>query len=119
MSKLNLNRQVFDKNKFKNTVDTSFSQLKEPATTQAIPSLGNVNEFFTLYSELFFQIPKFGPTNSHEFLVKESGNYINVQQNNEEIQALLQEITSLREENLQLLQTNIDLTTQIALSLNG
>lgn len=119
MSKLNLNRQVFDKNKFTNTVDTSFSQLREPAPTTQVTSLGNVEEFFTLYSELFFQISKFGPTNSHEFLVKESGDYINVQQNNEEIQALIQEITLLREENLQLLQNNINLTTQLASSLNG
>jgi len=118
MSKLNLNRQVFDKNKFTNTVDTSFSQLREPTPPTPEINLENIEEFFTLYSEIFFQIPKLGLTNSHEFLVKESGEYINFQQNNEEIQALLQEITSLREENLQLLQENINLQTQLAAS-NG
>jgi len=111
MEKVNLNRQVFDKNKFAQTVDTSFSQL---GPTQPDPSFFDINlatqaDFFTLYDKFFFEIPKEGDTNSHAYLVQESSNYIGANQVNEEIQALLQEITDLREENLSLRQENVDL----------
>lgn len=111
MEKVNLNRQVFDKAKFNETIDTSFSQL---GTTPPDPSFFDINlatqaDFFTLYDKFFFEIPKEGATNSHAYLVQESSNYIGADQVNEEIQALLQEITDLREENLTLRQENIDL----------
>jgi len=54
-----------------------------------------------MYNELFYEIPLLGD-NSHEFLVKTSGEYINFDQNSEIIEALQQEITALREESLQL-----------------
>jgi hypothetical protein len=114
MSRLNLNRQVFDKNKFKSTVDTSFTQLKNPVSETPQEEGGNVEEFFILYSNLFYQIPKFGESNSHEFLIKESSNYINFSLISEDIKALTEEINSLREENLRLLQQNITLITQVA-----
>ena len=44
------------------------------------------------------EIPSNGETNSHEFLVKNSGEYINFDQIAEEILALQQEIAGLREE---------------------
>ena len=62
----------------------------------------DVNQFFQLYNDLFYEIPSNGETNSHEFLVKTSGEYINYDQIQEEIEALRQEITGLREENLEL-----------------
>jgi len=108
---VNLSRQVFNKQKFNNTVDTTFSEL---GVQQQDPSffdlnLATVDDFFTLYNRLFFEIPKEGAINSHTFLVKESGDYVGAQQVNEEIQALLQEIADLREENLTLRQANADL----------
>ena len=111
METVNLNRQVFNKQKFNNTVDTTFSEL---GVQQQDPSffdlnLATVDDFFTLYNRLFFEIPKEGAINSHTFLVKESGDYVGAQQVNEEIQALLQEIADLREENLTLRQTNAGL----------
>ena len=111
METVNLNRQVFNKQKFNDTVDTTFSEL---GVQQQDPSffdlnLATVDDFFTLYNRLFFEIPKEGAINSHTFLVKESGDYVGAQQVNEEIQALLQEIADLREENLTLRQANADL----------
>ena len=108
---VNLSRQVFNKQKFNNTVDTTFSEL---GVQQQDPSffdlnLATVDDFFILYNKLFFEIPKEGAINSHTFLVKESGDYVGSQQVNEEIQALLQEIADLREENLTLRQANADL----------
>lgn len=111
METVNLNRQVFNKQKFNDTVNTTFSEL---GVQQQDPSffdlnLATVDDFFTLYNRLFFEIPKEGNINSHTFLVKESGDYVGAQQVNEEIQALLQEIADLREENLTLRQANADL----------
>jgi hypothetical protein len=54
---------------------------------------------------LFFTIPKLGDINSHEYLIKTSTDYIGVsQQTNDTIQALVEEVTSLRQENLGLQQ---------------
>lgn len=105
---IKLNRQVFDKNKFNETVDTSFSQLvdKTPPPTFEI-DLATVEDFFTLYDKFFFEIPKEGDINSHRFLFTESGDYINAELISEEVQALLQEIVELRQENLELRQEQI------------
>ena len=69
--------------------------------------MATVEDFFTLYDNFFFEIPKEGDINSHRFLFKESGDYINAELINEEIQALLQEIVELRQENLELRQEQI------------
>ena len=111
METVNLNRQVFNKQKFNDTVDTTFSEL---GVQQQDPSffdlnLATVDDFFILYNRLFFGIPKEGDINSHTFLVKESGDYVGSQQVNEEIQALLQEIADIREENLELRKENVNL----------
>jgi hypothetical protein len=66
---------------------------------------------------LFFDIPKFGETNSHEYLIKTSQEYIGTSALvNDEIQALVDEITELRQENLDLQQ---QLLSSITPSVNG
>jgi hypothetical protein len=60
-----------------------------------------VNQFFEYYTELFYEIPAFGATNSHEYLVITSGDYINFEGDNAEIQALQNEIAQLRKDLLQ------------------
>jgi len=98
-----LNRQVFDKAKFKETVDTEFSQLVDRSDLQFFDlNLATVGDFFNLYNKLFYEIPKEGEINSHAFLAKESGEYVDFLKNNEEVQALIDEITELRQENLNL-----------------
>ena len=113
MENVNLNRQVFNKQKFNDTVDTTFSELgvQEQDLSFFDLNLATVDDFFILYNKLFFEIPKEGAINSHTFLVKESGDYVGSQQVNEEIQALLQEISDVREENLELRKDNIKLIT--------
>ena len=114
MENVNLNRQVFNKQKFNETVDTEFSELgvEEPDLGFFDLNLATVDDFFILYNKLFFEIPKEGAINSHTFLVKESGDYVGSQLINEEIQALLQEITDTREENVELRQDNVDLIVE-------
>ena len=108
-STINLNKQVFEKQQYQQVIDTSFTELTvgNTTTTSTVPT-PTVSEFFTYYNQLFYQIPKTGETDSHEYLVKQSGEYIGGAQNNEEVIALLQEITALREENLQLQQQIIN-----------
>jgi hypothetical protein len=75
-----------------------------PVTPESIPSI-SVAEFFNNYQEIFFQIPKFGDINSHEYLIKTSQEYIGSNQlTDDTIQALIEEVTQLRQENLDLQQ---------------
>ena len=101
----NLSREVFPKSQYQNTIDTSFSQLITPASEVTASALPTVDQFFDYYNQLFFDIPKLGETNSHEYLIKTSVEYIGeTPTNNSEIQALLEEITELRGQVLSLSQ---------------
>ena len=98
MEKVTINRQVFDKSQFDKTINTNFTQL-----TSSLPPInstptvdGTVDGFFSLYDSLFFDIPKFGDLNSHQYLATTSGAYIGGEQINESIQLLLDEIAALR-----------------------
>jgi hypothetical protein len=95
---------IYDKNQYERVINTSFTQLVQPQITSSIPSI-SVQEFFQNYQELFFSIPKFGDINSHEYLIKTSGEYIGSTNTNDDlIQALIDETTQLRQENLTLQQ---------------
>tara|TARA_R110002153_G_scaffold269971_1_gene435977 strand:- start:1403 stop:1753 length:351 start_codon:yes stop_codon:yes gene_type:complete len=100
--KVNLNKDSFAINQYERVIDTSFSQLIEPDSVIAIEQLPTVDEFFENYNTLFFQIPKTGE-NSHEELIVKSTDYIGFKPLNDEIQALQEEITSLK---TQLLEAN-------------
>jgi len=87
------------------TINTSFSEFAPTVTAQTINAAApTVSEFFTDYSTLFYEIPKTGDINSHEYLVKQSSEYIGGAAINSDIEALQAEITNLRQENLQLQQ---------------
>jgi hypothetical protein len=106
MEQVNLNKNVFLKDQYEKVIDTSFTQLVQPAATSSVvpPSI-SVAEFFQNYQELFFSIPKFGNANSHEYLIKTSTDYIGSNQSiDTTTQALIEEITQLRQENLSLQQ---------------
>ena len=104
MDKLKLNKQVQNKNQYEKVIDTTFSQLNGNINAAEEDSIVSVEEFFSLYEQLFFEIPKFGESNSHEYLVKTSSDYIDFNANADEIQALIDEITTLRQQNLELNQ---------------
>ena len=100
-----LQKQVYDRNQYKQVIDTSFTQLVQPTTQDTSSALPSVNQFFDYYNQLFFDIPKFGEVNSHEYLIQTSQEYIGLSNVvNDEIQALIDEVTELRQENLELQQ---------------
>lgn len=110
-------KRVYDKNQYQKVIDTSFTQLVQPVTSNTGSTLPSVNQFFDYYNQLFFDIPKFGETNSHEYLIKTSTEYIGASSTvNDELQALIDEITELRQENLDLQQ---QLLSSITPSVNG
>ena len=112
---ITFNRQVFNKSKFNDTVDTEFTQLiQTPDETFFDVNLATVEDFFTIYGNLFFDIPQLGDSNSHQFLIRQSTEYIGLEEQNATIQALLDEITELREENLEIRKQNLDLVEQFS-----
>jgi hypothetical protein len=114
---IKLIKRVYDKNQYQKVIDTSFTQLVQPTTQNTGSALPSVNQFFDYYNQLFFDIPKFGETNSHEYLIKTSQEYIGVSAVvNDELQALINEITELRQENLDLQQ---QLLSSITPPVNG
>ena len=105
MSNVNINKQVFDKIAFENTVNTSFTELTSSVSITPTQSLPSVQEFFEYYNDLFYTIPKFGSADSHEYLVLTSQQYIGSTSTDQEvIDALIAEVTELRQENLDLQQ---------------
>ena len=103
--RINLNRKVYNKSDYLKTIDTSFNELLPPTPIVEKDSI-TVEQFFDYYDQLFFDIPKTG-INSHNTLIQQSSEYVGDEQTNEEIEALVQEINSLRD---QLLQNQTDLT---------
>ena len=105
MAQVDLSKTVFEKRQYQKVIDTSFSQLVQPeATASVVAPTISVAEFFSNYQSLFFEIPKFGDINSHEYLIKTSQQYVGDFANDDTIQALIEEITQLRSENLTLQQ---------------
>ena len=94
--KVNLDKEVYPKRQYEQVINTSFSQLVPPSESVAVDQPPTVEEFFQDYDTLFFQIPKTGATNSHEYLIQQSSEYIGYVPQNEEIIALTEEITALR-----------------------
>jgi hypothetical protein len=110
MSQIPIEKQVFNKNTFGKVVNTQFNQLINNQTTETQPTF-TIDDFFTLYEQLFYQIPKEGDINSHRFILQKEADYLGVIVNEEDIQALLDEITSLRQQVLDTQSTLKDLTT--------
>jgi hypothetical protein len=101
---IDLNKSVFNKRDYNKTIDTSFTQLGVKSIQQQLDEQPTIQEFFSMYNTLFYQINEFGPTNSHEYLIKTSSEYINFEDNDEIIQALQNVIAQLREELLETQQ---------------
>jgi hypothetical protein len=113
---VSLNKQVFDKNQYTKVIDTSFKQLGVQTIQEQLNQQPTVDEFFALYNDLFYNIPELGATNSHEYLIKTSSEYINYTTNQEIIDALQAEIAQLRIELLDSQKQVIQLQTGTTLA---
>ena len=97
---IQMSKEVYGKITFPRVIDTEFTEFISPATSSFEPT---VPEFFQFYEDLFYQIPVEGEVNSHEYLVKRSGEYLGGGVLSDNERAYIDEINSLRQ---QLLETN-------------
>ena len=110
MSQIPIEKTVFDKVIFGKVIDTQFHQLLNNQNAGETPTF-TLEDFFQLYENLFYQIPKEGDTNSHRYIIEKEAEYLGVIINQDDIQALLNEITTLRQQVLDS-QTAFDQLTK-------
>ena len=107
-------RAIYNKDRFPKVIDTQFKEFA--ILTPVAPEL-TIDEFFTLYEELFSSIPKEGDINSQRYILNKTAEYLGVRlADDTNIDVLLQEITTLRQQLLTIEAENIKLLQQ---SLNG
>lgn len=109
MTQISLDKNIFNKDEFNKLVDRSFKQLINQVPTD---TTFTIDDFFQLYEDIFDQIPREGDTNSHRYILDKEAEYLGVQTSETDVQALLDEITSLRQELLDTNKTLLDLTQQ-------
>lgn len=108
-----IQKTSYAKSTYTQVIDNSFTQLVPPPPEVVVEP--TVDEFFVLYNNLFFDIPKTGETNSHEFLIQKSSEYIDKDPLSEEFKALLEEVNNLRQQLLDANKEIIELKTQQSL----
>jgi hypothetical protein len=109
MSQIPVQKTVFSKDSYNRVINTQFSQL----ITQEDETLSfSVDDFFELYDQLFYQIPRDGETNSHQYILQREADYLGISISQDDVQALLDEITSLRQQVLDTQTIINDLTKQ-------
>tara|TARA_R110000796_G_scaffold10250_3_gene34258 strand:- start:1580 stop:2098 length:519 start_codon:yes stop_codon:yes gene_type:complete len=117
-NKIDLKKDVFSKAQYTKTIDTKFNELGVKTVSEQLQDETSIEEFFQLYNSLFYEIPSEGSTNSHRYLVEQSGEYINFDETLEEIDALRQEIAILRTDLLAQQIKNIEMETGQSLGIN-
>lgn len=105
--KVTLNKIDFDNVQFQRVINTKFSQVIPNTVPQPENPIITTIDFFEAYNDLFYQIPKTG-SNSHQTLIQKSSDYTGAQQSNDQIQALIAEITTLRLNSLDASKTSIE-----------
>lgn len=106
MQPINLSKTVYGRTTYTKVIDTQFSELYTPVSASDQPTQISVEQFFDLYEQLFFLIPATGAVNSHQYLVKQSKEYLGADALTDTEQAYIDEINSLRQ---QLLEANINI----------
>ena len=109
MSQISVQKTVFNKDTYGRVIDTQFRQLINQDGVDETPSF-TIDDFFQLYEDLFYQIPKEGDSNSHQYILQKEADYLGISISQDDVQALLDEITLLRQQVLETQQTVNDLT---------
>lgn len=104
-----IKKTVLDKSSGERVVSREFTTFTQPVEDVQL----SIEDFFIEYERLFFEIPVAGDIQSHEFIVKRSSEYSGFEKDTEEVDSLLEEIEGLRQQNLELEQTVVDLEIQL------
>jgi hypothetical protein len=110
MSQIPIQKIVFNKDAYSKVIDTQFHQLITQETEETLSF--TIDDFFILYEQLFYQIPVEGDTNSHQYILQKEAEYLGISINQDDVQALLDEITSLRQQVLDTQTIINELTKQ-------
>jgi hypothetical protein len=97
MSQIPVQKTVFNKDTYERVINTQFKQFLNSNVEEEQPSF-TIEDFFQLYENLFFLIPKEGEINSHQYILSREAEYLGVDINQDNVQALIDEITSLRQQ---------------------
>jgi hypothetical protein len=96
MTSIKVDKTILGRNE--SVLDTNFSFFSR---INATPDF-TIEDFFQLYEELFYQIPKEDEVESHRYILNKEAEYLGVKLADDlDIQALLDEITSLRQQLLE------------------
>jgi len=109
-NEVRIKKTVYNKDEFNKVVDNEFKTFTQPVEAESGLS---IEEFFTEYRKLYYEIPLQGD-DSHTTLIIESSKLVEFEKDTEDIQPLLDEIAILREQNNELNQQLFDLEQQIA-----
>ena len=77
---IDLGKTTFSRKNFEKVVDNRFKQLLN--NQAVVDDVFTIDDFFQLYEDLFFQIPKEGDAQSHHFILNQKGPVFNVYNNN-------------------------------------
>ena len=108
MSQIPVQKTVYNKDTYGRVINTQYSQFLNQNAVEETLSF-TIDDFFQLYDELFYQIEKEGDVNSHRYILQREADYLGVSISQDDIQALLNEITSLRQQVLEAQTTINDL----------
>lgn len=97
---IRIQKESYSSSQYKNFVDRDFKTFADPVP---VVDTDTVEELFRLYDKLYYSIPLEGENNSHQYLLVRSSELVDFEKNTEDIQPLLDEIASLRQ---QLLSAN-------------
>jgi len=103
-----IQRSVFNKTTYPKVIDITFKELIP--VNQDIEQFQTIEYFFQLYDDLFYEIQPTGEVNSHEYMVKRSGDYVGLESRSSDVDALIQEINDLRRQLLEANQNIIELS---------
>ena len=104
-----IKKTVLDRASGQRVIQRQFSTFTQPEEDLE----GSIEEFFAEYERLFFDIPIEGEVQSHQALVRRSSEYSGFEKDTEEVDSLLEELEALRQQNLDLEQTIVDLEIQL------
>jgi hypothetical protein len=116
--KIGFIRKFYNRSDYNNFIDNTFNELNLPEPPSSVANniytdpQKQINNFFNIYDKIFYLIPELGNTNSHEYLVRTSGNLLNFDETDDSINLLQSEIASLREDFLESQQLVLQLQTE-------
>jgi hypothetical protein len=109
MEEVQFIKEVRGINTYKKVIDTNFTELVTPVPVIDQPIV-TVTDFFRYYDELFFDIPISGSINSHNYLIVRSTEYVGGSVIDQEKEALIEEINSLREQLIDISSTFLNIS---------